>query len=131
LAWLVSVKLYDLLFFFLDRQCQRFLRGQWHQFHVVVIRRCRQDHSQGYSPVGTGYTPTVRKYIQVILHLRANSGEQGYVAFLGDPFGLYAVSGSLVLSTAAVREPAMWMLSTIGLVCVVAVLGGRRVARIS
>ena len=73
----------------------------------------------------------LRKHIQVILHRRANSGEQGYVAFLGDPFGLDVVSGNLVLSTAALPEPATWVLSIIGPVCIVAVLGGRRVARMS
>jgi hypothetical protein len=73
----------------------------------------------------------VRKYIQVILHLRDNSGEQGYVSFIGDSFGLDVLSGNLVLSTAAVPEPATWVLSIIGLVCIVAVLGGRRVARMS
>jgi hypothetical protein len=73
----------------------------------------------------------VRKYIQVILHLRTNCGEQGYVAFLGDPFALDVVAGNLVLSTAAVPEPATSVLSIIGLVCIVAVLGGRRVVRMS
>jgi hypothetical protein len=73
----------------------------------------------------------VRKYIQVILHLRDNSDEQGYVSFLGDPISLDVVSGNLVLTTATVPEPATWVLSTIGLVRIVAVFAGRRVARIS
>jgi hypothetical protein len=55
-----------------------------------------------------------------------HGAEQGYVAFLGDPFGLDVTSGNLVLSTtSAVPEPATWMLGVIALVGVV-VLGGRR-----
>ena len=50
----------------------------------------------------------------------------GYVAFLGDPFGSDVTSGNLVLSISSVPEPATWMLGVIGLVCIVAVLGGRR-----
>ena len=57
-------------------------------------------------------------------------GEQGYMAFLGDPFGLDVTSGNLVLSTTSVPEPASWMLGMIGLVCIVVVRGGRRPAQI-
>jgi hypothetical protein len=58
-----------------------------------------------------------------------HGAEQGYVAFLGDPFGLDVTSGNLVLSTtAAVPEPATWMLGVIALVGVVVVHGGRRAA---
>jgi hypothetical protein len=62
-----------------------------------------------------------------------HGAEQGYVAFLGDPFGLNVISGNLVLSTSSVLqssvpEPATWMLSVIGLVCIVVLLGGRRAA---
>ena len=53
-------------------------------------------------------------------------GEQGYVAFLGDPFGAEVTSGNLVLSTTSLPEPATWMLSVIGLGCIVVVLGVRR-----
>src|SRR5262245_18429896 len=54
---------------------------------------------------------------------------QGYVAFLGDPFGLDVTSGNLVLSIASVPEPATGILSVIGLVCIVvcsAAVGRRR-----
>ena len=44
-----------------------------------------------------------------------HGGEQGYVAFLGDPFGLDVTSGNLILSTTPVPEPATWMLILIGL----------------
>ena len=58
-------------------------------------------------------------------------GEQGYVAFLGDPFGSDVTSGNLVLSTTSVPEPATWVLSVIGLLCIVVVFGGRRAASMS
>ncbi len=44
-----------------------------------------------------------------------HGGEQGYMAFLGDPFGLDVTSGNLILSTTSVPEPATWMLIVIGL----------------
>lgn len=76
---------------------------------------------------------TVSYVYQLTAQGTTHGGEQGYVAFLGDPFGVDVISGNLVLSAdsvpeASVPEPATWMLSVIGLVCVVAVLGGRRVA---
>lgn len=59
-----------------------------------------------------------------------HGGEHGYMAFLGDPFGLDVTAGNLVLSTssAAAPEPATWTLGLIGLVSVVAMLAGRRAA---
>jgi hypothetical protein len=60
-----------------------------------------------------------------------HGGEQGFVAFLGDPFGQDVISGNLILSISSVPEPASWMLSVIGLVCIVVVLGGRRAAPMS
>jgi hypothetical protein len=60
-----------------------------------------------------------------------HGGEHGYLAFLGDPFGQDVISGNLVLSTAAVPEPATGMLSVIALVCIAVVLRGRRAARMS
>jgi len=60
-----------------------------------------------------------------------HGGEQGYMAFLGDPFGLDITSGNLILSTAPVPEPATSVFSMAGLVgCVIGVLA-RRQARVS
>jgi hypothetical protein len=59
-----------------------------------------------------------------------HGGEQGYVAFLGDPFGQEVISSNLILSTVSVPEPATWTLSVIGLVCIFAALGGRRVTAV-
>jgi hypothetical protein len=58
-------------------------------------------------------------------------GEQGYVAFLGDPFGQEVTTGNLIPSVASVPEPATWVLSVIGLLCIVVVFGGRRAASMS
>jgi hypothetical protein len=69
---------------------------------------------------------TVSYIYQLSAQGTTHGSEQGYVAFLGDPFGLDLTAGNLILSAATVPEPATWMLSVIGLVCVVAVLGGRR-----
>jgi hypothetical protein len=74
---------------------------------------------------------TVSYVYQLTAQGTTNGGEQGYVAFLGDPFGLDVTSGNLVLSITSVPEPATWVLSVIGLVCIVAVLGGRRAAPMS
>jgi hypothetical protein len=76
---------------------------------------------------------TVSYVYQLSAQGTTHGAEQGYVAFLGDPFGLNVTSGNLVLSTSsvfesAVPEPATWMLSMIGLVCIVVVFGGRRAA---
>jgi hypothetical protein len=56
-----------------------------------------------------------------------HGGEQGYMAFLGDPFGLDVTSGNLILSTTSVPEPATWMLIVIGLGGIIG-LAGRRTA---
>jgi hypothetical protein len=74
---------------------------------------------------------TVSYVYQLTAQGTTNGGEQGYVAFLGDPFGSDVISGNLVLSTSAVPEPASWVLSVIGLVCLVVVLGGHRAAPMS
>jgi hypothetical protein len=76
---------------------------------------------------------TVSYVYQLTAQGTTNGGEQGYVAFLGDPFGLDVTSGNLVLSTGTpsatpAPAPATWMLSVIGLVCVVVARGGRRAA---
>jgi hypothetical protein len=70
---------------------------------------------------------TVRYTYQLTAQGTTHGGEQGYVAFLGDPFGLDVVSDNLILSTTPVPEPATWMLSVIGLIGAVATLApGRR-----
>ena len=76
---------------------------------------------------------TVSYVYQLTAQGTTHGGEQGYVAFLGDPFGSDVTSGNLVLSTSSVLEPsapepATWMLGVIGLLCIVVVLGGRRAA---
>ena len=68
---------------------------------------------------------TVSYVYQLTAQGTTHGFEQGYVAFLGDPFGSDVTSGNLVLSTSSVPEPSTWMLSVIGLVCIVMVLGGR------
>jgi hypothetical protein len=69
---------------------------------------------------------TVSYVYQLTAQGTSHGAEQGYVAFLGDPFGADITSGNLVLSAASVPEPASWTLSMIALVCVVAVLRLRR-----
>jgi hypothetical protein len=71
---------------------------------------------------------TVSYVYQLTAQGTTNGGEQGFVAFLGDPFGSDVISGNLVPSIAPVPEPATWVLSLIGLLCIVVVLGGRRAA---
>jgi hypothetical protein len=55
-----------------------------------------------------------------------NGAEQGYVAFLGDPFGVDTISDNLVFSTASVPEPATWTLGLIAMACVIAAPRVRR-----
>jgi hypothetical protein len=74
---------------------------------------------------------TVSYVYQLTAQGTTHGAEQGYMAFLGDPFGLDATSGNLILTSSSVPEPATWILSVIGLVCVVVVLGGRRSAPMS
>jgi hypothetical protein len=71
---------------------------------------------------------TVSYVYQLTAQGTTHGAEQGYMAFLGDPFGLDVTSGNLVLSIASVPEPATGILGVIGLVCIVVVLGGRRAA---
>jgi PEP-CTERM motif len=59
---------------------------------------------------------TVSYTYQLTAQGTTHGGEQGYVAFLGDPFGLDVISGNLVLSTTPVPEPATCMLIVIGLI---------------
>ena len=74
---------------------------------------------------------TVSYVYQLTAEGTTHGGEQGYVAFLGDPFGLDVTHGNLILSTASVPEPATWILSVIGLLCIVLVKGGHRAAPMS
>jgi hypothetical protein len=57
-----------------------------------------------------------------------HGGEQGYVAFLGDPFGADVVGDNLVLiatpvSANSVSEPDAWALSVVALGSIIGVLG--------
>jgi hypothetical protein len=71
---------------------------------------------------------TVSYVYQLTAQGTTHGAEQGYMAFLGDPFGVDVTSGNLILSTASVPEPATGILSVVGLVCIVVVLGVRRAA---
>jgi hypothetical protein len=73
---------------------------------------------------------TVSYIYQLTAQGTTHGSEQGYVAFLGDPFGLDVTSGNLILSTSSVPEPPTWVLNMIGLGCIVVVLGVRRAAPI-
>ena len=74
---------------------------------------------------------TVSYVYQLTAQGTTHGAEQGYMAFLGDPFGLDVTSGNLILTTSSVPEPATWVLSAIGLVYIVVVFGGRRAAPMS
>jgi hypothetical protein len=74
---------------------------------------------------------TVSYVYQLSAQGTTHGGEQGYVAFLGDPFGQDVTTGNLVLSIESVPEPATGILGVIGLACIVVVLGVRRVAPMS
>jgi hypothetical protein len=68
---------------------------------------------------------TVSYVYQLTAQGTTHGGEQGFVAFLGDPFGSDVISGNLVLSTSSVPEPATWILGVTGLACIVVVRGFR------
>jgi hypothetical protein len=74
---------------------------------------------------------TVSYTYQLTAQGTTHGAEEGYMAFLGDPFGQDVISDNLVLSIAAVPEPPAWILSVIGLVGMVVALGGRRPAPLS
>jgi len=65
---------------------------------------------------------TVSYVYQLTAQGTTHGGEHGYMAFLGDPFGVDITAGNLVLSAGPVPEPAGWMLGLTGLLCV----AGRR-----
>ena len=70
---------------------------------------------------------TVSYVYQLTAQGTTHGSEQGYVAFLGDPFGSDVISDNLVLQhLGAVPEPTSWMLSVIGLAWIVLLLGVRR-----
>src|SRR5262249_13036107 len=69
---------------------------------------------------------TVSYVYQLSAQGTTHGAEQGFVAFLGDPFGLEVTQGNLILSTASVPEPATWVLGVIGLVCIIVMGYGRR-----
>jgi hypothetical protein len=60
---------------------------------------------------------TVSYVYQLTAEGTTHGAEQGYMAFLGDPFGAEVTSGNLVLSTTTVSvpEPATWINVVIGL----------------
>jgi hypothetical protein len=69
---------------------------------------------------------TVSYTYQLTAQGTTNGGEQGYVAFLGDPFGVDVTSGNLILTANSAPEPAAWLLSVIGLAFIAVMLGARR-----
>ena len=71
---------------------------------------------------------TVSYVYQLTAQGTTHGAEQGYMAFLGDPFGVDVTSGNLVLSITSVPEPATGVLGVIGLVWAVLAFGGRRAA---
>jgi PEP-CTERM motif len=63
---------------------------------------------------------TVSYVYQLTAEGTTHGGEQGFVAFLGDPFREDVVTGNLILSTrdvpgTAVPEPTTWLLLIVGL----------------
>jgi hypothetical protein len=65
---------------------------------------------------------TVSYIYQLSAQGTTHGSEQGYVAFLGDPFGLDVTSGNLILTVSSVPEPSTWALSVIALACILMVL---------
>ena len=47
-----------------------------------------------------------------------HGAEQGYLAFLGDPFDFTASGGGFEVTAATVPEPASWMLSMVGVILI-------------
>src|SRR5262249_6625654 len=74
---------------------------------------------------------TVSYLYQLTAQGTTHGAEQGYMAFLGDPFGQDVTGGNLVLSFASVPEPATWILSVIGLGCILGALVARRAAPVT
>lgn len=69
---------------------------------------------------------TVSYVYQLSAQGTTHGAEQGYVAFLGDPFGLDVTEGNLVLTTTPAPEPTTCVLSAIALTCLVIVLARRQ-----
>jgi MYXO-CTERM domain-containing protein len=76
---------------------------------------------------------TVSYTYKLLAEGTTHGGEHGYVAFLGDPFGLDTISDNLVLSldttdtAPSVPEPASWALALLG-IAFVGTRGRRRSA---
>jgi hypothetical protein len=74
---------------------------------------------------------TVSYVYQLTAQGTTHGAEQGFMAFLGDPFGLDVTSGNLVLSISSVPEPATGILGVIGMSCIAVVLGVRRARNVA
>ena len=61
---------------------------------------------------------TVSYIYQLTAQGTTHGFERGYVAFLGDPFGLDVTSGNLILSTSAVPEPATLLMLLTGILTI-------------
>jgi hypothetical protein len=69
---------------------------------------------------------TVSYVYQLTAQGTTHGGEQGYVAFLGDPFGLNITTGNLVLTLSEAPEPATWLLAAIELASLAVILKAGR-----
>jgi hypothetical protein len=71
---------------------------------------------------------TVSYVYKLIAQGTTHGGEHGYVAFLGDPFGVEVITGNLVASA---PEPAAWLLGLASLCVIAGVTRTRRLRRLS
>jgi hypothetical protein len=69
---------------------------------------------------------TVSYVYQLTAQGTTHGGEHGYVAFLGDPFGLDLTQGNLILTTTPVPEPTTCILTAVALTYLVIPLARRR-----
>jgi hypothetical protein len=72
----------------------------------VIANSDRRALRQITSRTGTDFSFGVSYVYQLTAQGTTHGFEQGYVAFLGDPFGSDVTSSNLVLSTSSVPEPA-------------------------
>jgi hypothetical protein len=69
---------------------------------------------------------TVSYVYQLTAQGTTHGGEHGYVAFLGDPFGLDLTQGNLILTTTPVPEPTTCILTAVALTYLVIPLARRQ-----